>query len=251
MEIQACIREELRKKSVCIPEGSFMMGSFHSSDETPIHEVFLHGFFIDAFPVTNRQYVQFLNERGIANKRDGSYEYFNPYNKQTRIRMEGELYVVDEGYEQHPLTGVNWHGAYAFTLWVNGRLPTEAEWEKAARGSLEGKMYPWGDEEPTPTMANFGEYVGDTTPVGSYPPNRAGLFDVAGNVSEWCLDWYHRNYYGHAPRENPKGPSTGSERVIRGGNWSYGESALRVAKRGKTWHRIGKTNLGFRIVFDR
>ena len=184
------------------------------------------------------------------NSVEGVYKYINTFNKHTRIKFNGRRYVIYEGYEEHPVIGVNWHGANEFAKWLNGRLPTEAEWEKVARGGFEGKSYWWGDALPKPYLGNYGEMIGDTTPVGKFHANGFGLYDIEGNVSEWCFDWYDKNYYANSPESNPKGPEKGNEKVFRGGNWSYTTDMSRLARREKFWFRIGRTNVGFRIVFD-
>ena len=251
MSLKDYLIKEIRADITDVPSGSFLMGSQLAEDEKPIHEVYLSAFFIMRHLVTNRQYVIFLNENDIANERYGSYEFINPFNKNIRIKYNGTVYLVEEGYENHPVTGVNWKGANSFTEWARGRLPTEAEWEKSARGGLEGKIYWWGDTQPKSHLGNFAEIIGDTVPIGQFHPNRFGLYDIESNVSEWCSDWYSRMYYADSPNENPKGPEGGTEKVFRGGNWSSGFDAVRVAKRDKHWFRIGKTNLGFRVVLDK
>jgi formylglycine-generating enzyme required for sulfatase activity len=157
---------------------------------------------------------------------------------------------VDFGFEDHPVICVNWFGASAFAAWIGGRLPTEAEWENACRGGVEGFTFPWGNDKPNHSLANFGENVGSTTPVGKYPPNRFGLYDMTGNTWEWCKDWYRKDYYKKSPKINPGGPSSGVDKVVRGGGWAYGMETLRCAKREKRWARVGGTNIGFRVAFD-
>ncbi|MFH1565512.1 MAG: SUMF1/EgtB/PvdO family nonheme iron enzyme [bacterium] len=250
MDIRGHIRNEIKSNLSKIPAGCFMMGSELSKDEMPIYEIYLDPFFIMRYLVTNRQYAAFLNENNVVNNFEGSYKFINAFNRHTRIKFNGSTYIVDSGYENHPVISVNWHGADEFAKWLNCRLPTEAEWEKAARGGIDEKLYWWGNTPPKPYSGNYGEIIGDTTPIGQFSANNFGLYDIEGNVSEWCFDWYDKDYYKKSPMNNPKGPEAGSEKVFRGGNWSYSSNMARVAKRNKFWFMIGKTKLGFRVVFD-
>jgi formylglycine-generating enzyme required for sulfatase activity len=216
----------------------FLMGSPEGDqnadeDEFPQHQVYLDAYQIMAYEVTNRQYRQCVRS-GVCS---------TPAN--TR-------YDTDE-YADHPVTNVSWSMAGTFCHWAGARLPTEAEWEAAARGGLPGKQYPWGDETPVcepgaPNGANFSECSGDTMPVGSFSPNKYSLYDMAGNVWEWVADWYASDYYANSPAENPPGPESGDYLVLRGGSW-YGDALfLRVADR--RWFVPGSTynGLGFRCA---
>lgn len=193
-----------------IPSGTFLMGSNDGeSDEKPVHHVFVDAFYLDKYEVTVAQYQQFLN----ANPQRTS-----PENWGEQLRNPN-----------HPVVYVSWEDANAYARWAGKRLPTEAEWEYAARGGntgLGGKpihKYPWGND-PSQDQANYTGTAGrdqwsGTSPVGSFPPNGYGLYDMAGNVWEWCADWYDENYYKGSPERNPKGPSQGNLRVLRGGSW--------------------------------
>ena len=160
------------------------------------------------------------------------------------------------------MTYVSWHDAVAYAKWVGKRLPTEAEWEYAARGGLSGKQYCWGDTEPNGKQSNYADKntnynwsdknVDDgysvCAPVGSFEANGYGLQDMAGNVWEWCSDWYDENYYGNSPTKNPTGPITGSMRVLRGGSWIHSSKTLPVAYRGNYLPTSGNYYRGFRCV---
>ena len=181
---------------VLIPAGEFQMGSnTGSSDEKPVHTVYVDAFYMDKYEVTNAQYAAFLNAKGLKgwyliNMESGPIRYFN------------QKFQVRRGYENHPMFGVTWEGAMAYAAWVGKRLPTEAEWEKAARGGLIGKEYPRGNTVDT-DKANYIERFENTRTVGSYPPNGYGLYDMAGNVLEWCLDKYDSEFYANSPKKNP------------------------------------------------
>ena len=213
---------------VLIPGGEFQMGSNDGGipDERPVHTVYVDAFYIDKYEVTNAQYKQFVDvnprweKKSIPDKyHDGNYlKHWN-----------GNNYPRGKG--NHPVTYVSWYAAMAYAQWANKRLPTEAEWEKAARGGLVGKIYPWGNTVDS-NKANYGpkKYNG-TTPVGTYPANSYGLYDMAGNAWEWCVDKYVRDFYASSPRRNPiAGAFSVSEvvnnfrnvkhnRVLRGGSW--------------------------------
>jgi formylglycine-generating enzyme required for sulfatase activity len=211
---------------VLIPAGEFLMGDAFNegdSDERPQHRVYLDAFFIDQYEVTNAQYKAFCDATGRSYPPDPE--------------IWGDYFTT--GYflnrPDYPVVDVTWFDAQAYAEWAGKRLPTEAEWEKAARGGLEGKRYPWGDAS-SHDDANYGEKGGRdqwtyTSPVGSFPPNGYGLYDMAGNVWEWCADGYDENYYSRSPNQNPTGSATETNRVSRGGSWlQWG--AVRVAARG-------------------
>ena len=247
-----------------IPAGTFQMGSEDpeaQADEQPVHTVHLDAFYMDAHEVTNAEYKAFVDANPQWQK-DNIEDRFHEGNY---LRLwTGTDYPAGEA--EHPVRNVGWYAAMAYAAWAGKRLPTEAEWEYAARGGLAGKAYPWGDDEPTPAHANYTRYVGDsTTPVGQYPENGYGLYDMAGNVWEWCLDAYDADFY--AESENSRNPIAGGEtvqelrdnftsiptdpgRVLRGGSQASASRALRVAARN--WGpptRPGEA-IGFRCVKD-
>ena len=242
---------------VLIPAGEFEMGSAKgAANERPVHTVYLDAFYMDTHEVTNAQYKAFIDENPEWQK-----ENIPPaFHDGVYLRLwDGNTYP--EGKANHPVIYVSWYAAMAYAEWAGKRLPTEAEWEKAARGGLTGKLYPWGDTYD-PTLANYGRYHNQPIAVGQYPPNGYGLYDMAGNVSEWCLDEYDPDFYAQSPRENPFSHGTPEEvirnfkvvkeknRILRGGCWSDNGLFLRVAYRD--WGPQNYTSVfrGFRCVKD-
>lgn len=202
---------------VYIPAGEFLMGTSRYRNEKPEHVVYLDAYWIDRYEVTNAQYRQCIE----AGECSGDVE--------------------DYPEDDYPAVYVTWYEAEAYCIWAGGRLPTEAEWEKAARGIKE-QDYPWGDESPNCELANSAGCEGNTMPVGSYPEGASpyGVMDMAGNVWEWVADWYKNDYYRRSPNSNPIGPVTGDCKVIRGGSWySTGVGILRVSFRDGSWRDDG------------
>jgi formylglycine-generating enzyme required for sulfatase activity len=228
-----------------IPAGEFEMGSESGdSDERPVHTVYLNAFYIDVYEVTNALYAACV-EAGAC---------IEPSIRKSYSR---DSYYGDSTYDDYPVINVIWDQANDFCEWRGARLPTEAEWEKAARGGLEEKLYPWGDEK---LKCRKGAYNGakfdtlifcnntDTDPVGSYSANGYGLYDMAGNVLEWVMDWYSENYYASSPAENPTGPSSGSYRSSRGGSWLEGGGSLRAPSRHWSNPSVADGFTGFRCA---
>jgi formylglycine-generating enzyme required for sulfatase activity len=228
------VREVDGMEMVYVSEGSFIMGSDNGDEDAkPEHEVFLDAYWMDKYEVSNAQYVQFLNSVGGNQKTDG-YWWVDASASDVQIRESNGNWQVDSGVEDHPMTVVNWYGAMAYCEWAEGSLPTEAQWEKAARGT-DGRTYPWGEASPSCNLANFSGCVGDTSAVGSYPSGASpyGALDLAGNVLEWVADWYDSGYYASNPAENPTGPISGDYRGMRGGSWNSTVDYLHTADR--TW----------------
>jgi formylglycine-generating enzyme len=241
--------ESTENQMVLIPAGEFQIGD--SFNEGSVHTIYLDAFYIDKYEVTNAQYKKFMDATGY----------------------KAPLYWKDSDYNapNQPVIGVNWYNAKAYADWAGKRLPTEAEWEKAARGGLVGKKYVWGNNWPPPK--NSGNFADETVkktfpdwsivngyddgyaytaPVGKFTPNSYGLYDMSGNVWEWCSDWYDANYYSSIPKSNPKGPDFGESKIVRGSNWfDSHEFYLRVATRN---FRFDPTYrfifIGFRCVQD-
>lgn len=217
---------------VLIPAGAFNMGiEGANSNERPVHEVYLDAYYIDIFEVTNAEYAKFVAATGRS--------------------APPTLFALDFDGPNQPVGDVSWEDAEAYCKWVEKRLPTEAEWEKAARGADE-RAYPWGNAPLDETRTNYRRKVKQTTPVGSYPDGVSpyGLYDMCGNVWEWVADYWEKEYYQYSPRENPMGPETGDARVIRGGSWvnSGGYVTATVRPDPNFEHRQG--HKGFRCARD-
>lgn len=270
-ELQPFITDEHGVRMALIPGGEFQMGSdaddslaecekFHKdcqryrfTDEEPMHTVYLDAFYMDVYEVTNALFAEFLNELG--NQEEGGVTWLDAKDEDARIHSVGGRWQADAGYEDHPVVEVSWYGARAFCEWRGARLPTEAEWEKAARGGLADAKYPWGNEAPVcekgaENGAQFLDCRGGTVAVGSFAANGYGLFDMAGNVWEWVWDWYQSNYYASSPLRNPQGPETGDARVLRGGSWNFSEYVLRAADRGVLFPSNSVSLNGFRCALS-
>lgn len=218
-----------------IPEGEFVMGNDEGvpdiqEDTQPAHTVFLSDFWIMQTEVTNAQYARCV-EAGVCSA---------PASDRWQ----------DEAYADHPVTDVSWQQADDYARWVGGRLPTEAEWEKAARGTG-GRAYPWGDDLPRNDQLNFSaSLLQDTTPVGSYPAGESeyGLLDMAGNVEEWVADWYAEDYYATSPERDPAGPAEGRLRILRGGSFNSNRAGVHTTFRAEVPVDLHADSVGFRVV---
>ncbi len=271
--------------------GGFLMGTdstegFAADGEGPVRKVTLDPFFIDAAPVTNGHFTEFVRETNYVTEaeRFGWSFVFQGHVPKTMVedtvlaapwwcKVAHAAWDHPEGpesnvttREDYPVTHVSWSDAAEFARWAGKRLPTEAEWEYAARGGLEQKRFPWGDELlpdgehvcniwqgtfPTLDLAEDG-YAG-TSPVRAFPPNGYGLYSLSGNTWEWCADWFHPSYHLAASKTNPAGPAQGRGRVMRGGSYLCHESycnRYRVAARTSNTPDSSTTNIGFRCVRD-
>lgn len=247
-------------RMVLIPSGEFTMGSTDENvkqaktlfreetgrepldvwfeDETPAHTVYLDAFYIDKYEVTNKQYREFVE----------ATNYKRPFNW-----MDAYFRQPDK-----PVMGIEWIDAQAYARWAGKRLPTEAEWEKAARGGLGGKLFSWGDEPPQISRKSSDYVPGKQRfstggweyhfQVGSDKPNGYGIYEMTSNVYEWCNDWYAPDYYKNSPLRNPPGPEEGAAKVVRGGSWFQGSFDLRCAYRNINPPYNRSYYIGFRCV---
>ncbi len=276
--------------------GTFLMGTedkegFPADGEGPIREVTIDPFYIDRYPVTNERFREFVRDTGYQteSERFGWSFVFHLHIPKERFseivsdrapsvswwcRVNGACWKHPEGPDSsiddrlhHPVTHMSWHDAAAYAEWAGKRLPTEAEWEYAARGGFEQRIYPWGDELtpegrhlcnvwqgqfPDFNSAEDG-FIG-TCPVDSYEPNGYGVYTITGNAWEWCNDWFHPTYHIAATRTNPIGPPTGTQRLMKGGSYLCHRSycnRYRVAARTSNTPDSATTNITFRCVSDR
>ncbi len=224
---------------VHIPAGQFLMGSdAGQDDERPVHEVEVSAFECAVYPITQAQYAEFLRATGR-----GSHD-----RDDTPREWPREIIVADL-----PVTGVSWLDAEAYCRWRTDsgdpiRLPTEAEWEYAARGGLAGARYPWGDEIPSWVPNGGRGALSGPWPVTFGEPNGFGIWGIGGNIHEWCADWYAADYYATSPRRDPRGPESGRRRASRGGAWRHAITVSRCAQRSRIDPSFRYTDYGFRVV---
>lgn len=245
-----------KEEMVLIPAGEFLMGSDKKTDrlayrsEVPQRSVYLDAFMIGKYEVTALEYLKFVLATDRLPQLDWRYDGGN----------------FQDTMANHPIMHVSWYDADAYCKWAGKRLPTEAEWEKAARG-VDGRLFPWGSEYAGPTRANFGR-TGLSGPVRDrperlllYPPiisvdkyenalSPYGLYQTIGNVAEWVSDWYDQDYYKTAPGRNPKGPETGTQKAFRGGGWMDSTTTMRAAMRNGTDPKTKINWMGFRCAQD-
>jgi serine/threonine-protein kinase len=241
---------------VYVPAGKFYRGALEfdeqsNPDEFPLREIELDAFWIDQTEVTNAMFAAFLTAQGVESA--GGVPWYEVGSPDALISVQGPKWVSERGYEDHPAVEVTWEAANAYCAWVDRRLPTEAEWEKAARGP-KGQIYPWGDEAPNCGLVNFWDgnkvCADGTASVGSFPAGASpyGALDMSGNVWEWTADWYDEFYYEAAPSENPTGPASGNSKVFRGGAWESGPRNLRASDRNNDQTNAARYRLGFRCA---
>ena len=229
---------------VTIPAGEFQMGSENGDDnEKPVHPVDVDEFQIGKFEVTNHQYAQCV-KAGVC--KGGGLEYQDLAGSRLNL-------LNDVNYADHPVVVVSWLQAQTYCEWIGARLPTEAEWEKAARGA-DGRTFPWGNDFPALELLNFNSDIGGAAQVGNYSNGVSpyGVYDMAGNVWEWVNDWYQSDYYATLgdKTSNPQGPSSGDGRVLRGGSWLNLEGNVRSALRGWSYPSDTYSSVGFRCARD-
>ncbi len=231
---------------VLISEGLYVMGSHKSlielnpgdlfntdrhalGPENPAHNVEIDSFYIDTHEVSHGNYMEFVKTNKVRKPLFWNNPNFNNY--------------------KQPVVGISWQEAQSYCTWKGGRLPTEAEWEKASRGRR-SVDYPWGNEPPDNTKLNFNQEIKKTTPVGSYEAGKSdyGVYDLAGNISEWIYDWHLAEFYLFSPKRNPTGPQKGQYKVIRGGNWRNNAEDVKMVYRNATIPSIRKKTLGFRCA---
>jgi formylglycine-generating enzyme required for sulfatase activity len=220
---------------VRIPEGWFLMGSEAGQDnERPVHRVWGDGFLLAACQVTNAEYERFLHATGSPQPpfwEDASFSH-----------------------PEQPVVAVSWLEAVKYCEWLRAttgrhyRLPTEAEWERAARGGVEGKLFPWGDTPPQSLPDYDKRWRTGPGPVAKYAPNAFGLYDICENVHEWCSDWYQADYYAISTERNPRGPETGNRRASRGGSWRHHIKVTRCAARSSIPPQFQYADYGFRVA---
>jgi formylglycine-generating enzyme required for sulfatase activity len=227
---------------VFLPAGCFEMGDsfsidIHTNDE-PVHSVCLSSFEIDIYETTNIQYAECVNASVCS----------PPFDLASDTRLS---YFGNSTYDDFPVINVSWNDANTFCNWAGKRLLTEAEWEYAARGGMNGKYYPWGDDYPSCDIVNYGiTCIEDTAAVGSYEANNFGLCDMVGNVEEWVNDWYNATYYSDLPDPvtNPTGPDNGDQRVLRGGSWATNPFLLHLFSRKDSDPTVSSSKAGFRCA---
>ena len=239
--------DDLVPALVTIPPGWFLMGCapgrdpFSQDSERPVHRVWVDEFLLAAYQVTNADYAHFVQSTGRPSP---------PFSSDPNLN-----------HPQQPVVAISWHDATSYCEWLSAstgrkfRLPTEAEWERAARGGREGELYPWGDTPPQ-ALPDYAErcaayWKTGPEPVGQGAPNGYGLYNMCGNVHEWCSDWYGHDYYSVSPERDPRGPATGQRRASRGGSWRHHIKMSRCAARSSIPPEFQYADYGFRVACEK
>jgi len=242
-----------------VPEGSFLMGSHTSdpdasADEKPQHEVYLDAYWMDAYEVSNEMFAAFVQETGYqtaAEQQGYSYMYSpsGTWESYSGVNWRHPMGENTSAEDTLPVVHVNYYDASAYCAWAGGRLPTEAEWEKAARGD-DGRLYPWGSNFNSDYLHYYS--TGGPVSVFRFPEGQSpyGVFNMAGNVFEWTNDWYSADYYSISPHDNPTGPTHGEWIALRGGSWNSSQRNVRVTHRDISEPGYMNFLLGFRCVTD-
>jgi formylglycine-generating enzyme required for sulfatase activity len=241
------VREEV-KDMILVEGGIFQMGSNEGDyDEVPVHQVEISSFYIDKYEVTNEQFCKFLNEK--KNQSEGGGKWLEVDDEDCNILEKDGTFKPRPTFEKHPVVEVSWYGARAYAEWVGKRLPTEAEWEYAARGGKKSKKTKFAGSNIASEVAYYDSNSdGSTFPVGQLKPNELGIFDMSGNVWEWVSDYYSEDYYKISAKKNPKGPEKKDFRILRGGSWVSIEDELRVATRDYAYPYSSYYLNGFRCA---
>ena len=235
-----------------IPEGSFTMGSNTGpDDEKPEHTIFVKAFFLDILPVSNADFAHFLNRQGLQNQQGETF--YDDQDSDARIHRRDSLWQADTAYASHPVNEVSWVGARDYCAWLKKRLPTEAEWEKAARGT-DGRKYPWGNTAPHSKLALFGAPYNSSAPVNAFPDGASpyGILDLAGNQWEWVSSAYQP--YPYKSDDGRENQSAGPIRSTRGGGHDSNAQEISTTQRGKYLSRnpkAGHHNIGFRCASNK
>jgi len=224
-------------KLALIPAGRFLMGSdVGQENERPVHRVWVDTFYLAACQVTHTEYARFVQATGTPAPSLWNDSHFN--------------------HPEQPVVAVSWFEAVKYCEWLSEltgrkhRLPTEAEWECAARGGVEGKLFPWGDDPPQSLPDYDLRWKTGPEPVARHSPNAFGLYDICENAHEWCSDWYRADYYSVSPERNPQGPQTGERRASRGGSWRHHIKVSRCAARSSIPPDLKYADYGFRVACD-
>jgi formylglycine-generating enzyme required for sulfatase activity len=244
--------EKKEDQMILVPAGTFTMGSANrAADERPIHKVYLDAYYIGKYEVTNAEYYEFWRSLQDNNSKTLQEVMQHTPENFTYLPHIGNWPERATQYPNHPVVGVSWHDAKTYAEWKGMRLPTEAEWEKAARGYT-NRTWPWGNDiQPYANTADKNDgYENRIAPVGSFPKGKSyyGAMDMAGNVWEWTADWYSDVYYFHSPRQNPTGATIGSWRVIRGGSWVDTLARCNTTFRFYFFPTLKTSFVGFRLA---